>query len=280
VTSIRLMTPADLLMGLRLGHQAGWNQTDADWRRFLDLQPDGCFVAEWDGVPAGTTTTSIFGPVAWIAMVLVDEVLRGRGIATALLDRALEFLDRRGVPSIRLDATPLGRPLYERLGFAEQFRLARYEGTLPATLAPDAQSVAVVAAEEWPALAALDEGVTAADRRRLLLRLFAEHPDSVRVVRHGDRLDGFLAARPGRRAVQLGPCIASREAGALLFADGWRRYAGQRVYLDVPVANAAATRMAAAQGLTVQRHLTRMCRGTPSCERGEWLWASAGPEKG
>ncbi len=122
--------------------------------------------------------------------------------------------------------------------------------------------------------------MTAADRRRLLLRLFAEQPDGVRVVRHGDRLGGFLAARPGRRAVQLGPCIASPEAGPLLFADAWRRYDGQRVYVDVPVSNAAATGLAAAQGLTVQRHLTRMCRGTPSCERGDWLWASAGPEKG
>jgi GNAT superfamily N-acetyltransferase len=279
VTRIRLMTPADLASALRLSEQAGWNQTEADWRRFLDLQPDGCFVAERGGAVAGTTTTSIFGHVAWIAMVLVDEALRGRGIGSALLAHALEFLERRGVPSVRLDATPLGLPLYQRLGFVEQFQLARYEGTLPPS-SSDVRNVAAVPAEQWPTLAALDEQVTGADRRRLLLRLFGEQLHSVCVVRDEDRVRGFLAARPGRRAVQLGPCVASPEAGPLLLADSFRRYGGQYVYLDVPVSHAAATQLAQAQGLTVQRHLTRMCRGTPSRERDDWLWASAGPEKG
>jgi predicted N-acetyltransferase YhbS len=276
MTHIRPLTAADLPLGLRLNRQAGWNQTEADWRRFLDLQPDGCFVAEHDGTPAGTTVTTLFGPVAWIAMVLVEEAVRGRGIGAALMHHALEFLDRRQVPTIRLDATPLGRPLYERLGFVEQFQLARYEGTLPSAEAGSDEAPA----EPWETLAALDEVVTGTDRRRLLFRLFAEHPEQVRSVQQDDRLAGFLTARPGRRAVQIGPCIAAPSAGPLLFAEAWRRHAGQRVFLDVPVANAAATRLAEAQGLTVQRHLTRMVRGRAQCERLDWLWASSGPEKG
>jgi GNAT superfamily N-acetyltransferase len=275
---IRLMTAADLPFGLRLGRLAGWNQIEADWQRFLDLQPDGCFVAERDGNAVGTTVTSIFGPVAWVAMVLVEESLRGRGIGKALLNHALDNLDQRQVPTIRLDATPLGRPLYERLGFAEQFQLARYEGMVSPTA--DAVEVQAAAPDQWEALAAMDAAVTRTDRRRVLLRLFAEQPESVRLVRNGGRLEGFLAARPGRRAVQIGPCIASPQAGALLFADAWQCFARQHVFLDIPVANVAATRLADAQGLAVQRHLTRMCRGAPLCERIEGIWASSGPEKG
>ena len=48
---VRPLAAADLPLGLRLSQAAGWNQTEADWRRFLDLQPDGCFVAELDGTP-------------------------------------------------------------------------------------------------------------------------------------------------------------------------------------------------------------------------------------
>ena len=102
---IRPMTDADLTLGLRLSEQAHWNQTEADWQRLLDLQPDGGFVAEWDGMPVGTTMTTIFGPVAWVSMVLVEETARGQGIGTALVRHALEFLDLRGIPTIRLDAT-------------------------------------------------------------------------------------------------------------------------------------------------------------------------------
>jgi len=55
----------------------------------------------------------------------------GKGIGKALMTHAIEYLDRRGARSIRLDATALGRPLYEKLGFAWEFTLARFVGTLP-----------------------------------------------------------------------------------------------------------------------------------------------------
>jgi GNAT superfamily N-acetyltransferase len=275
---IRLMTAADLPLGLRLSRQAGWNQTQSDWQRSLQLQPDGCFVAEWYGTLAGTTTTCIFGDVGWIALVLVDESLRGRGIGTALLDHALAFLSQRSVATIRLDATPLGRPLYERLGFVEQFQLARYEGTLPPIrerVERQEESPAT-----WERLVTLDRAITGTDRRSLLLRLFAEQPRSVRMVWSGNQLGGFLTARPGSRAIQLGPCIASPQAGPMLLAEAWQHYAGQHVFLDIPIVNKTAIRLAEAQGLSVQRHLTRMCRGTPRCEKLEWFWSSFGPEKG
>src|SRR5437588_8577534 len=103
--TIRPMTGADLPFGLQLSEQAHWNQTDADWRRLLDLQPDGGFVAEWDGTPVGTAMTTVFGPVAWISMVLVDDTARGQGVGTALVQHALEFLDQRRIVTVRLDAT-------------------------------------------------------------------------------------------------------------------------------------------------------------------------------
>jgi GNAT superfamily N-acetyltransferase len=96
---VRAMTEADIALGMRLKGQAGWNQLEPDWRRALQLQPDGCFVAELDGMAAATTTTCIFGSVAWIALVLVDEALRGRGIGTALMNAALAFLDRSACPA-------------------------------------------------------------------------------------------------------------------------------------------------------------------------------------
>jgi GNAT superfamily N-acetyltransferase len=280
---IRPMVAMDLPACWRLSRQAGWNQTEADWRRFLDLQPDGCFVADCATELVGTVTTCIFGRAAlvgWVAMVLVDPTVRRQGIGTALVEHALEFLDQHGVGTVRLDATPLGRPLYERLGFVEQFELARYEGKLPpAPAVPEVEAATV--GDQWEALTALDEEVTGTDRRRLLFRLFAgQSGAAVPYVRDADRPRGFLALRRGERAWQLGPCIAAPEVGPLLFAEACRRYPGRPILVDVPLPNEAATRLADAQGLAVQRHLTRMCRGVPVCERLDWLWASSGPEKG
>ena len=275
---VRAMTAADVPLGMRLKQQAGWNQLEADWQRFLDLEPDGCFVAERDGTPVGTTTTCIFGPVAWVAMVLVDAALRGQGIGKALMQHALAFLDESGVRSVRLDATPLGQPLYEKLGFVVQYQLARYEGVLPPVGA--APGIPVITPEHLDEWLQRDQEVTATDRSKLLRRLFAEQPDALRGVDLGARGKGFLTVRPGMRALQIGPCIASGGAGLLLFADAWQRYAGQSAFIDIPMQNMEAGLLAQGQGLTVQRHLTRMCRGEEVCERIGELWASSGPEMG
>jgi GNAT superfamily N-acetyltransferase len=275
---VRLLSGADVPAGLGLSRQAGWNQTEADWRRCLDLQPDGCFAAECDGIVAGTAATCIFGSVAWVALVLVDAAFRRCGIGRALMEHALSFLDRRRVASVRLDATPLGQPLYERLGFVEQFRLARFAGR-PTVAGEGADpAVVVVPPAQWNELAALDRQVSRTDRGRFLLRLFAEQPGEVLGVEGQGGWSGLLAARAGVNALQIGPCLG--EAGPLLLSAALRRHAGRPVYLDVPLANEAARRLAAGQGLSEQRQLMRMCRSSPVVEQLEWLWASSGPEKG
>src|SRR5258708_4199172 len=125
---IRPMTFADQGLGLRLRQQAGWNQTPADWARFLNLQTDGCFVAEEDGIAAGTVTTCVFGSVAWIGMMLVEQSRRGHGIGRALMMHALAFLEDKKVRTIRLDATAQGELLYRKFGFLPLYPLGRFGG--------------------------------------------------------------------------------------------------------------------------------------------------------
>ena len=128
MVDLRPMTAADVADGMRLKAEAGWNQVDADWRRFLALGGEGCFVAEREGRVVGSVTTCRFGPIGWVAMLLVEKAQRGAGIGRGLLIRALEHLEAAGARSVRLDATALGRPLYESLGFRVDFRLGRYGG--------------------------------------------------------------------------------------------------------------------------------------------------------
>jgi GNAT superfamily N-acetyltransferase len=277
------MTVSDVALGMRLKTQAGWNQLESDWRRFLDMQPDGCFVAELDGVPVGTTNTCIFDSVAWVAMVLVDTEVRSRGIGKALMQHALAFLDSQGVPTIRLDATPMGKPLYEKLGFVEEYTLVRYDGVLPPSPAPADSRLRSAGTEEAVPLdkiVALDQAVTATNRTKLLLRLRRENPAYFRWIEEGDAIQGYMTARDGSNAVQLGPCIADAATGPLLLADAFTRFAGRRVYIDMPTGNTPATRLAEAAGLKVVRPLTRMWRGRRINEDPARLWASYGPDLG
>jgi GNAT superfamily N-acetyltransferase len=296
------MTVADVPLGMRLKEEAGWNQTEADWRRFLDLEPEGCFVAELDGQPVGTTTTCVFGSVAWVAMVLVDATVRGRGVGKALMTHALRFLDDRGVRTVRLDATPMGQPLYEDLGFRKQYTLARYEGSSPTfragpptSSAPREQGgersvsqavntagpgdVQAARPEYLETILRLDRGGTRTDRRKLLERLWQERPGDMRVICWGGAV-GFLTSRPGSRAVQLGPCIATPDAARLLLADACQRMGGAPIYIDVPTRNQDAVDWVLEARFSPRRLLMRMCRGEPILEAVDLLWASSGPEMG
>src|SRR2546426_751837 len=120
--SLRCLTQADLRFAHSLRELAGWNQTIADWERWLALSPQGCFIAEWNQSPAGTATTIRYEQgLAWIGMLLVHPDFRGRGIGEALLAHCVEYLRSQGVPCIKLDATPQGKVLYDRIGFQEEW---------------------------------------------------------------------------------------------------------------------------------------------------------------
>jgi GNAT superfamily N-acetyltransferase len=274
---IRTMSDEDIALGMRLKQEAGWIQTTVDWRRALELEPAGCFVAVADGAAAGTTTVCRFGPIAWIAMVLVDERLRGQGIGKALLQRAIDYCDASEVASIRLDATPLGRPLYEKLGFTPDFELARYGGVPACGESPE--EVEPLASDDWPRLRALDRAVTGTDRTKLLTHLLSDAETDARVVRIGARTAGFSARRRRDGVDQLGPCLGSPAAAEALLCDALVR-SEQPVVVDVPLVNSPAIACVSAAGLVQKRSLWRMTRGRRVVEQIDSLWASFGPEKG
>jgi GNAT superfamily N-acetyltransferase len=265
--SIRTMTGADISAGMRLKDLAGWNQTSADWCRFLQLSPNGCFVAEVAGRAVGTTVAFTFGKVGWIAMVLVDPDSRGQRIATRLMEHALDWLQHQGVTTVRLDATELGRPVYQRLGFVDEYRLARYEGVCRA-------GAIMTPAEDD--LFALDRQATATDRRELLQVLRAQPAVTTRVL-----TGGYLMDRPGSRAWQIGPCVATTEAAGLaVLDDAAQRRRGSNILIDIPLDNQPALAWAERQGLRVQRNFVRMCRGQRLTDDPAQIWAGSGPEKG
>jgi GNAT superfamily N-acetyltransferase len=276
---IRTMTSDDVDSAMLLKEQAGWNQTESDWRRFLEMEPTGCFAAEWDGQLVGTTVTCIFGPVAWIAMVLVVPQFRGRGIGKALMKHALDFLSASRVSTVRLDATPLGEPLYKKLGFEVEYGLSRFQGT-PQSTASSYGKVDHADSQDYALLFQIDQHVTGADRKKFLARLFAEQAEHIRVVPSSESIAGFLASRPGTRAWQIGPCLGGRGIGNVLLADAFSRFVGTQVYVDIPVQNSAAGNLAERSDLTIQRRLIRMRRGPPVAEQTDHIWASSGPELG
>ncbi len=277
--SIRLMSEADIPDGMRLKDQAGWNQVAADWLRFLALAEGGCFVCVHAGEVIGSVTTCRFGPIGWVAMLLVAQSHRGNGIGTSRMRRALQFLEEAGVRSVRLDATPAGRPLYQALGFRVDFPLWRFAGVARGMRLD--RGICTGQPGDRPEAAELDRLVTGTDRQKLIDRLVDDNPGRFVLARPvGGPVQGFAIWRPGSSADQVGPCIADRETGRALLDGVAATLGAGPMIIDVPAGHEAAVAWAASRGLQASRPLWRMTRGESVAEDLGRIWASSGPEMG
>ena len=248
--AISLLDPSDIPGAMRLSAAAGWNQTERDWARMLTLAPRGCFGIRREGTLAATATAICYGTdLAWIGMVLTLPEFRGRGLATRLMEHALEFVDREGVAWTKLDATEMGADLYRKLGFVEECAIERWECSAAPRMALETVSREIDIE--------LDRGAFGADRSALLHQFASEHaPWSC--------AGGFALGRPGAHAAHFGPCVAvSRDIAGRLLHSFLSEYAGKRVFWDLLPSNPASAELAGASGFLPSRRLVRMARKGP-----------------
>lgn len=277
--NIRRLDHDDFDAAFELSRQAGWNQLRPDWRRLLDLYPEGCYAGTVDGTLVATTTVAAYDEaVGWIGMVLVDEDHRRQGYGSVIFEHALaETLDR-GVTVVGLDATDLGRPLYRRSGFVDAAPIARWCGELEAVAPPTGVGDLGPGRD---AVHDLDRRVCGVDRSELLDHLLGEARTGGFVREADGAVRGYAILRPGREHWQLGPVVADRrEDAAHLLGAAADRLGTDTVFVDA-VRTDDTDDLLSAAGLDVQRDLARMFH-----ERADlalWddaMWAVAGFELG
>ena len=123
--SIRNLTIKDFPEAMKLVLAEGWNQTENDWKLFIENPDNACKCMVVDGQLIGTATSYRFsGNLAWVSMVLVDKNYRGHGFGKALMKAVLSEL--KDCNSVKLDATPAGEMIYEKLGFIKEYSISRW----------------------------------------------------------------------------------------------------------------------------------------------------------
>jgi len=267
--SLRPLTAVDLDGALTLSVTAGWNQQLDDWRMMLTIAPRGAFAAMDGERIVGTSIGIDYGRFGWIAMMLVDPAYRGRGLGRQLLEAAVGAIppDR----PVRLDATPMGRPLYRSFGFEDEEPLSRLvsDAANRRATAEKRDGVRALTAPDLPVVAAHDRNVFGADRAPLLRWALAGQPSYAWIA---DGPDGpqYCLGRRGRLFDQLGPVVASGDETARALVGAGLRAAGDRsVVVDAFDGHTEFTAWLATQGFVVQRPLYRMCR--PSEANGSTL---------
>ena len=282
---LRFMTEQDVPGGLRLNTLSAWNQTAADWRRFLENSPRGCFVMEHEGKIVGTATTINYeNRFAWIGMVLVDPEYRKQGIGTDLLKKTIEYLDSSHIATMKLDATPQGKPIYTKLGFVEEYEIERWilkrpTGALSTTPRAACTAVSELQMEQ---IFRLDKELFGADRSFLLHPLGIEAPEFAAAVWEDELPQCYAFGRRGLFADHLGPWMGRNRTAAEKILEGFMaKSSRETLIVDCVKSNSMAVELLRACGFVPSRPLTRMVRG-PNIYPGrlDSFCAILGPEFG
>ncbi len=277
--SIRRLTVADLdaandILAAAYGSPANRATT---LRRYLEIQPDGWLLVLLDGQPVGLGGAVNYGPFASIGSVGIRPEARRQGVAWALMERLLSWLEATGCGVMVLVATEAGAPLYTRLGFVEDGAtlICRREG--PAPLAPLAPSphVSVLNAADLPALARFDAPIFGAARPAVLAAYATADPTRAFVVRDdAGELTGYLIAQ----GQTLGPWGARtpEDAEALLTHVLRLPFEGGLTRVIIPPGNAEATPLLRRYGFGEPFALRHMRRGgTAAPGRSALLYGQA-----
>lgn len=272
----RVFKQSDIPFAMELKNIEGWNQTESDWRRYLLLEPDGCFIALYNGKPAGTVTTINYDKrFGWIGMVVVHPELRRRGIGTAILNKAIGYLKGIGVQTVKLDATPDGKKLYDKLGFVEEYGIVRRQGI---GIVTDCEEFAPIRTEDLEDIINFDMNIFGARRGRVIQSL------STGFLARDQKgnVQGYIMFRKGLKAYHIGPWVSSSVYLAdELFAFMLKMLAGEKVYLDIPILNENGLQIIDKYEFTVQRSFTRMFLGNNSYPgKPTNIYSTSSAEKG
>lgn len=261
--AVRPMTENDIAEGERQGRMDHWSKLRADWPLYARDYPGGAFVAVRDGHVIGTAAAFRFSlALGRIGMMVVEEAFRGLGAGTKLFAACMEAL--AGCATICLDASPMGKPLYEKHGFvADGCAVRLVSAALPA-LEPAGAEICQLRSEDLPAAAALDAAAVGADRAAALRLLREETPGAAWKLERCGKLAGFCCGRIGLDGFGVGPLAAENETDArALFLAAASALRGRRVAVLVPETQTEFAAWLGSLGFFAERRCTRMRKGPP-----------------
>ncbi|WP_233342913.1 GNAT family N-acetyltransferase [Burkholderia cepacia] len=262
----RSFTSADIPAAHGLSSSIGWPHRAEDWQFAAD---EGAgFVAEEDGAVIGTALCWKFGTDrASLGLVIVSSEHQGRGIGRKLMEMVLEELGPR---TTFLHATPVGQPLYEKLGFNVCGSLDQFQGnvvgTLPVALSDGEQLRAATPADS-PDLIELCSCSSGLQRDAMVSGLL-KIGESVVLERDGEII-GFSVLRRFGRGHVIGPVVASPSHDDLrakaLIGYWLAGREGEYVRVDVPSGTSLPDWLLE-QGLKRVDTVVKMVRNAPADE--------------
>jgi GNAT superfamily N-acetyltransferase len=269
---VRRLGPDDLKRCVALSVDRGWSPEQAKWSLLLAAsEVFGVDAPDGRGLAGAVVLTRWAADYAAVGMMLVAARYGRRGLGRALMEHVLDAAGDGA--TVTLFATDMGRPLYEKLGFAAVRRNVSFVGRFrPSRAASPAASpagspgsVRAAAEADLPAILALDRAAFGADRGQILTRLPALADQVAVFAAGGPAGTGIAGYGAGWRVAPaltvIGPLVAPDGEAAKRLVEALAARARTPVRLDLDPDRQELPGWAHARGLEPAGRTVVMARG-------------------
>jgi len=226
-------------------------------------------------------TSISYGHAGWIGNLIVIPEYRNRGIGKELMVKAMNYLKKKGVKTIKLDAELRAVSLYRRLGFEQQCNSLRFSGMGKKHSPEDVEAMKHSHLND---VVRLDGYIFGADRRKVLKEIYQKFSQLCFVSYSSQQIVGYIMARERKGSFQIGPWICqpeSQKAVEELLKATLDKLRGKKLRIGALELNESSVSMLRKYNFNEVEPSIRMVHGTrtdSSNIRGEYAIGS--PDKG
>jgi ribosomal protein S18 acetylase RimI-like enzyme len=263
---LKRLTPDDAGRAAELTQLIGWSQDISIWKRLIAWGGESAFcLVHGDQLVATAVSTVYNQRLAWVGVVITHPDYRGQGCAKRLMNVALDDARERGVECVMLDASQLGYPVYQKLGFRDLYRVETWGiedqvdmGAFRQT--PLQYNIRPMLEADLPRVIALDAQHFGFERPQVIRRLW--ELGSCLVAGIPGHIDGYLMLQSSAVGWRGGPWYHRSADGAEALLLAALAYIDKPPFrVQSPANNPDAIAILERYGFSLSRYTTRMVYG-------------------
>jgi hypothetical protein len=253
------MTREECRLALEWAAQEGWNPGINDAECFYAADPNGFFLAELNGIPAGCLSAVAYDDqFGFAGFYIVKQELRNQGIGHKLIEQASAYMGNRTVGN---DAVIAQQETYRKYGFQLAYRNIRYRG-IALSAVEYIPEITELHKTPFDQLAAYDRGMFPAERSVFLKCWINQSEGTALGYLKNGVLSGYGVIRKCRQGYKIGPLFADdKEIADHLFKALAGKVSGYEFFLDIPEPNPGARELVKRYDMQMVFETARMYSG-------------------
>ncbi len=257
--TLRVMTPDEAPAVITLMRKIGWDHPLEQTRQNITWGGEGSFCLAFDTEIVATAIALKYSDrLGWVGLVVSDPAYQRRGFARRLMNHVMHYFGT--VESVMLDASTLGFPLYDNMGFESLYKIDVYTGAAQAfEVSP---TIRPMTAEDLPTIVAMDGDVVGVPRPQVINWLLQTGNGYVATA--SGKITGYTFTRTQLdplRMVAWNATDAATAESLFQFGSTLAANSGVNLHISIPEPNQAAQEIARRYHLTIDRSVTRMVYG-------------------